>query len=335
MTVSDAARRTAALFALAGREVLEVRGGDRARWLDGQITQALPEADGAGGCYAFVLTPAGRIVADVHVLVHSDRIWLDTDRAALAPLRARLEKLVIADDVELADAGGGIAHLALEGPRAAEVLREATGAPLALARDAAGRVSLGGAEIPVAAYGWSGEEAFQLFVPRSAREAVEAALLRTGRPLGLVVGEEATLWDELRVEAGIPRYGAELGEDVLPAETGWLDRAVSFAKGCYVGQEVVARMASRGRVAHHLVGIVWPGEAPPAPGARLEAKGRQIGEVTSSARSPRAGAISLAYVAHGSHEAGTPVHAGDLAGEVHALPFVPPARPGDLATASP
>jgi folate-binding protein YgfZ len=152
---------------------------------------------------------------------------------------------------------------------------------------------------------------------------VAAALARAGAPLGAVAIDAAAL-DVLRVEAGHPRAGAEIGPDTLPAELRLEERAISFSKGCYTGQEIVARMASRGRVGHLLVGLAFDAVAPPAAGSALRAGVARVGEITSVARSPRAGAIALGIVRKGFDAPGSVLDADGVSARVVALPFVTP-----------
>jgi folate-binding protein YgfZ len=324
---TDRARARGALFVLPDRGLVEVRGIDRVRFLQGQLTQDLGGLDPAGprsGCYALVLTPQGRIVSDLHVLVRPDAIWLETALERVAAVLARLARYVIADDVELADRSAAHARFGVEGPRSGAILEAAAGRPLPLAPDSALPASIAGAEVLVAAFGWGGGEARQVLAPAAAGQAVGAALGAAAAAEGAITAAPDLL-EVLRVEAGIPRTGAELGEDVLPAEAGLLSRAVSFTKGCYTGQEVVARMASRGRVGHQLVGLVL--EAPtgaslPARGAPLTWEAARVGEVTSAVWSPSAGAIALGYVRTAHAEAGTRLEVEGLAVRVAAPPFV-------------
>lgn len=318
---SEAARAGAALFEPLSRGVLEVRGGDRVRWLDGMLTGDVKTLDAAGprsGCHALVLTREGRIVAEVHVLARPDRLLLELERAAVAPALAHLGRYVIADDVELADASEGFAHLALEGPAAADASALALGAPRDLAPDAVAEVALGGCPVLAAGYSLSGLPGVQLLVAAADGAALRAALLAV--PGVAPAGNEAL--ELLRIEQGVPRFGRELGPDVLPAEAR-LERAVSETKGCYTGQEVVTRMRSRGRVSHLLVGLRFDA-AGALPGAELRAGERAVGSVTSVAASPRFGAIGLGYVRAADAEPGTALAAGGVRARVAALPFAAP-----------
>ena len=322
-----AVRRSAGIFRLADRALLEVRGSDRVRFLQGQLSNDIAKLDPSGpdsGCYALALTREGRVVADFHVIARPDAFWLETDAAAASAAIARLEKFVIADDVQIADRSAAFARFAVEGPRAPELVATAAGAPLRVAPDGAVLAQIGGAPAVVAAWGWSGEAALQILVPSEQAAAVEAALRAAGDTCGAIVAGEAAL-EVLRVEAGEPRYGAELGAHTLPAELRLLDRAISFTKGCYTGQEVVARMQSRGRVGHLLVGVALGSDALPAPGAAIASGGVRVGELTSVACSPRTGAIALGFVRRGFDEPGTSLEVDGRVARVVALPFVAPA----------
>jgi folate-binding protein YgfZ len=320
-----AARTAAAIFPLAGRALLAVGGADRVRFLQGQLTNDVAGLDPAGprsGCHALVLTPQGRIVADLHVLARPDELWLETDAARRAALIARLEKYVIADDVQIADRSAAWTRYSIDGPRARALLAAAApGAALDLLPDAWTPLPIAGTEAFVAAFGWSGEPAFQLFAPEAGEPGVREALRAAGASVGAAWGDLAAL-EILRIEAGTPASGAELGEEVLPAEARLVERAVSFTKGCYTGQEVVARMHSRARVGHLLVGLALaPDGALPTPGAALLHGGAKVGELTSVARSPAAGPIGLGFVRAAHAGPGTELAVEGGRARIAALPF--------------
>ncbi|MBW2236146.1 MAG: folate-binding protein YgfZ [Deltaproteobacteria bacterium] len=307
---ADAVRRGAGLFALDHRGVVHVGGGDALRWLNGMITADVaalePDTEGAH-VHALLLTPIGRIIAELHVVARPDGFWLELQRDVLGEVIARLEKYVIADDVTLRDVSDAWRRLGLEGPAADAILDAARPA-----LDAAGAVT--------ARFGWSGERSVQLFVPAAALEGVRSALAEAGRERSLVDAGADTL-DVLRIESGRPRQGAELDEEVLPPEAR-LDDCVSTTKGCYTGQEVIARIASRGQVKHLLVGLrLEAGELPPI-GTPIQVEGRRVGEVTSVTHSNPAGAIALGYVQRPHDQAGTAVDVEGRVARVAALPFV-------------
>jgi folate-binding protein YgfZ len=317
-----AVRRGAGLFVLERRGVLAVGGSDRVRWSQGMLSAdiAALEAQGPGaGCYALLLTAQGRVVADFHVMLRAEELWLETERGAIPEAMTRLEKFVIADDVRLADRSGELAHLAIEGPEADGMLQALLGEPLP--PHAWTEVDLGGATCTVAAYALAGGSGFQVFTPSAAWAPARDRLLALGASAGLVEADAEAL-EILRIEAGVPWLGHDLDESVLPDEAG-LEHAVSTTKGCYTGQEVVARMRSRGRVSHRLVGLRAGAGAPPPVGADVLVGGRRVGEVTSATLSPSAGPIALAYlrVPHDAPE--TDVEVAGTPARVASLPFVP------------
>ncbi len=331
-SVAAAIRQGAGLFRLPGRGLLRVRGADRVRWLDGMLSneiKSLAPGPERSGCYALLLTRQGRIVADLHVLQRGDELWLEGDAEALRAAREALAKLIVADDVELVEAGADHARLAVEGPTARAVVARLAGALPALAPQCGADVEIAGQPVTLGAWGVSGESALQLFAPAGSDEALVAALRDAGAPLGLVEGRFEVL-EILRVEAGTPRFGCELGPDVLPAEAR-LEAAISTTKGCYTGQEVVERMRSRAQVSHLLVGIAFDPEVSreelPPRGSGVEVAGAQVGEITSAVRSQLVGPIALAFLRRAAAEPETTVRVGELAGAVAELPFVRPSAP--------
>jgi folate-binding protein YgfZ len=333
--VAAAVRRGVGLFPMPTRGLIEVTGEDGERWLDGMLSNhvaALSEGSEHSGCYALLLTPKGRIVADFHVLLRGSGFWLETRRDAVAGVMERLERYIIADDVRLADRSGDFDRLGVEGPGAGALLARASGRDPGLARDACCELDIGGSRVVLGAFGWSGESAYQIFAARGEGERVAQALsAASGAEL---LRADPGVLEVLRVEAGIPALGAELDEEVLPAEA-HLDHAISTTKGCYTGQEIVARLRSRGQVNHLLVGLRFcdgqgdaegdrkgDGEELPALGEKLFAGERETGEVTSVCRSATAGPIGLGYVRREHAEPSTLLRVGDSKARVSALPFV-------------
>ena len=314
------------MFALRERALVAVRGRDRVRWLDGMLSNdvaRLRPGRSASGCYALLLTPQGRIVCDFHVLQRGDEIWLETDSRGLPDVLARLERHIIADDVTLEDRSAEITRIGVEGAAVPQLLARALGEPPQLASECAGDFTCAGHRICVAAFGWSGAPGFQLIAPAGA-EASLAAALRAAAPQGVdLVEGDAEVLEILRVEAGIPRLHRELDEDVLPAEAGLMARAVSLEKGCYTGQEIVARIHSRGAESHRLVALRFDG-AVPAPGAELSAGERVVGSVTSACRSAAAGPIGLGFVRRPFDAEGSELRASGVAARVAAAPLVAP-----------
>ncbi len=320
-----ATRRAAGLFALASRGLVEVAGEDRVRWLDGMLTNDIARLTAGperSGCRALALTRKGQIVADVRVWLRPDALWLETDAAAIAGLLEHLRRLVVADDVRLGAPGPPRSVLALEGPAAREVLERAADRRVELAAGAVAELEIAGVPLVAAAYGETGEHAFRIAVPEGGSGIVADALVAAGRPSGLAIGSPEA-FEILRIEAGTPRFGAELGPDVLPAEAR-LEAAIAFEKGCYTGQEIVARVESRGQVRRLLAGLRVEGGAAPARGAAIEAAGARVGEVTSGCVSPTCGAIGLGFVRIPHEAPGTGLRVGGLPARAAALPIVSP-----------
>ena len=319
----QAARVSAVLFEGTARGVIEVSGSDRVRWLDGMISGdvgKLEAADDGAGCYATLLTNRGAIVADLHVGRLGERFWLESTRSEIPRISMALDRFIIADDVNLVDRSEEFTVWGLEGPLAGQILSAAIGYGTDLpAADCWGEVNIAGADVVVGAFGWSGESAYQLWVAPGAKDVVAEALdAAAGSPL--IKGDETAL-EVLRVEAGIPALGSELDEEVLPPEAR-LERAIATDKGCYVGQEIVARLRARGQVNHLLVGLKFEPDTKASVGVALSSGGKSTGEVTTLVESPDLGRIALGYVRRDHAEPGTVVDFEGGHGTVAALPFV-------------
>lgn len=317
---ATAVRRGAGVFRLSSAGLFSVTGEDSTRWLGGMVSndvQSLAEGPESSGCYAALLTPKGMIVADLHVMKRPHGYWVETAPEAIDEVLARLDRYIIADDVTLSRLGAEVARLGLEGPKAPAVLAAAVGTLPSLSPDCVADVQISEVRVSVARYGFAGEPAFQLFMPSGQADAVAAALLAED-PDCIEAGPEAL--EILRIEAGTPRWGAELADDVLPDEAR-LERAISVEKGCYTGQEIVARLRSRGQVNHLMVGLDF-GDNAPEVGAVIQAGDRTTGEVTSVCESATAGRIGLGFVRRAHAEPGTEVQVAGQVATVVALPHV-------------
>jgi folate-binding protein YgfZ len=311
------------LFRDLERAVVRVSGSDRVRWLDGMITndvKALEVGTERSGCYAALLSPKGRIIADMQVLERGDAFWLDVDAAATALVLATLGRYIIADDVTLEDCSAQFDRVGIEGPATAAIVERVAAESTDLAPNANVALEFGGCAVVAARFGFSGEDAMQFIAPAGAADDLVDRLLAAGRDVGLVASDNATL-EVLRIEAGVPRFGAELDESVLPAEAG-LDRAFTDGKGCYTGQEIVERMRSQGAASHRLVGVMAAGPAAFAVGDELVVNDRRAGEITSACVSEAVGAIALAFVRRAFAKPGTEVAVAGRSARIVALPFV-------------
>ncbi|MBW3572771.1 MAG: hypothetical protein KY467_16875 [Gemmatimonadetes bacterium] len=296
-----AVRASAGVAERADRARFRLWGKDPARMVHGLITNDLLKAQRGHGVYAAMLTAKGRMIADVRVFRRADgEVLVDVAREALEGTREHLKKMVPPLFARWADATDEIVEIGVYGPRARELLSTVleTGVP-ALAEDAFVEPEFGGARVLVAATREAGgEDGFDVFLPPEGAAALWTALRDAGaRPVGHGVLET------LRIEAGRPRYGMELTEETIPTEayesSGLMERAISFHKGCYTGQEVIVRIAHRGHVNRHLRGLLL-GDAP-APAARAPLvhpqTGREVGWTASAAFSPLLGqTVAMGYV---------------------------------------
>jgi folate-binding protein YgfZ len=240
---------------------------------------------------------------------------------------ARLERFVFTEDVTIADVTGPLAAIAVLGPLAAEAIARAV--PGAAAADLAalppcGTISVDRPQATVARVD-QGVDGFEVYVDREQAADLESALVARG---ALEIDPVAA--ETIRIEAGIPRFLHDMDEETIPLEAGLENRAISFTKGCYVGQEVIVRILHRGhgRVANRLVGLTIDGELLPSAGAAVRHEGRDIGRATSTAWSPALGKpIALATVHRDAAEPGTRLEVDGAPARVTALPFVPPAAP--------
>jgi len=251
---------------------LEVLGADRQRFLNAYVTCDVKPLAAGDGAYGFLTSAQGRILSDLAVLVHPDRLWLEAGSGQEEAVADHLRKYVIVDRVEIRPLGD-MTPLTLIGPRAAEIL----GSPLDGEWKHA-RAMVDGTEVTLQRTGRLGAPAFTLWVSASIAPHLEAGLL--ARDGVRQIGPEAL--EVLRVEAGIPRFGQDFGPDNFPQETGD-ESAVSYTKGCYLGQEVVARIHYRGGVQKALRRLVF--EGPAKPGSGLLFEGREVGTATSVVRS--------------------------------------------------
>jgi aminomethyltransferase len=285
----DALRTAAAWLDLSARGRIYATGDDRARLLHAMTTNHVQQLTPGAGCYAFFLNAQGHIQADVNMLCLEDRFLLDTEPETRERVFRHLDKYIIADDVALEDVTQSMACLAVEGPHAATELT-AVGAPMPHVEAAEYAHAPWNGAI-VARVSETGAPGFRIFMPAEAKTGWIARLESVGA-VRATPGEARTV----RLEHGKPRYGEDIFDTTLPQETRQM-HAVHFTKGCYLGQEIVERIRSRGHVNRLLVKLEVEGEAPLARGTKVTAGAAEAGEITSSAFSPEMGkVVALAYV---------------------------------------
>jgi folate-binding protein YgfZ len=296
----NAAHHSAALIDRSSQGTIALTGGDRASFLHALLTNDIAGLAKGRGVYAAYLTPQGRMISDMLVIETGSRMLLRVERDVAAPLAARFDTLIFSEDVQVKDATGELAAMGVYGPSAARMIQRATGVSVADLVNQYDNVT--SESVSIVREDGLGIPGFDLYLPKS-DEDIRAKLMEAGA----VAASEETA-ETLRIEAGRPRFGIDMNTDTIPLEAGLEDRAISFTKGCYVGQEVIIRVMHRGhgRVARRLVMIVVPGGLVPARGDKIHVGDRIVGEITSATASPKLGSpLALGYVQRDHAAAGT------------------------------
>ncbi len=386
-----ALRENAGVLDLSFRGRICLVGKDRARFLHGQVTNDVKKLPVGSGCYAALVTARGKMVSDLNIFCLPDELLLDFEPGLTGKVSQRLEKFIVADDVQIVDAAPHYGLLSVQGPKAEAVIRalwlfgwgerqsgrnqakadprepraqaNPDGSSVASPRQFPAK-PFNSVKISDATLGeiylmnharlfcklerrpparldsnhensqHAGPEAdapslgFDLFIPNSSLGAVADKLIAAARQIGgCAAGWQA--FETARIEAGIPRFGADMDETNLPLECGIENRAVSYNKGCYIGQEVINRVHSFGHVTRELRGLRLAGDLQSLPqrGDKLFHDGREIGYITSTVKSPALNAnIALGYVRREANQIGTELVLRTAAGEspvkIVELPFV-------------
>ena len=323
-------RRSAAICDLSCRTRICVTGNDRTRFLHGQVTNEISRLKQGQGCYAAITNAKGKMVADANIYMLADELLLDLEPGAASTVLPRLEKYIIADDVQLVDVSAQYGMFAILGPNVDEVLAE-----FGIGLDCppqelhyASTSDRPGGDIYCVRHSRGAASGMDLFVPAPELERTFSTLVALSRARG----GGAAGWEPIeivRIEAGIPRFRQDMDESNLAPETGIEPRAISYSKGCYIGQEVIARIRTYGQVAKSLRGLkLERGSAGlPAPGDKLFLADKEVGYITSAVHSPLLGCpIALGYVRREHNKSGVEVEARGASGVFTAklvdLPFV-------------
>jgi tRNA-modifying protein YgfZ len=372
----DALRETAGVLDLSFRSRLCLTGADRVRFLHGQVTNDVKRLRAGEGCYAALVTAKGKMESDLNIHCLQDELLLDFEPGLTAAVAARLEKYIVADDVQVVDVAPHYGLLSVQGPKAEAVVRSLGLFGESDANEPTPNPSTGGEQIPAASamrssppgrgQGWVGSETklpkpfqsakisdatlgeiylvnqprlgegsrrreeadeqpqpvqsrlltsaatnvgngFDLFVPTAALDAVMDKLIAAAKEVG---GRACgwTAFEMARIEAGIPRFGVDMDATNIPLECGIESRAVSYTKGCYIGQEVINRIHSIGHVNRELRGLRLADDLKtlPVKGDKLFKDGKEVGYITSALASPALKAnIALGYVRREAGAIGT------------------------------
>jgi folate-binding protein YgfZ len=292
--------QAAALLDLSFRGRVCLTGHDRIRFLNGQVTNNVKGLLPGRGCYAALVTAKGKMECDLHVHCLADELLLDFEPGLTRRVVERLERYIVADDVAVVDVRPHFGLLSVQGPRAAtavDALRLVARLP-DKPMDSVSASIEGIGDCVLVCNARLGTNGFDVFLPVGALATVADRLLAAVR----TVGGGPAGWDAMelaRIEAGIPRFGQDMDETNLPLEAGLEARAVSYTKGCYIGQEVINRIHSIGQVTKALRGLRLDPSLPALPerGAKLLHEGKEVGYVTSALRSPTLEApVALGYV---------------------------------------
>jgi glycine cleavage system T protein len=298
-------RRAAGLLDFSNRAVLEFTGTDRLSYLQGLISNDLRVAPSGEGIYAAFLSQQGKVLGDCRVLTTDDSFIVDLWEPLKPKILEHLHRYLVADEVEITDLSDRCAILSIQGPKSEGLLEKF------LAKNQQPQKSLdhtvaeiAAVEIRICRYSHTREDGFDLVIPLTdiepmTRQLTEAAHAHSARWVGM------DAYEMLRIESGIPRYGIDITDDNLILETG-LSHAVSFTKGCYLGQEVVERIRSRGHVNKALTGLLIHGKTAPPAGSKILSGEKEIGTITSCVYSPALESpIALGYVHRDYRSPGT------------------------------
>jgi folate-binding protein YgfZ len=310
---------SAAVFDLSFRGRLCLTGSDRIKFLHGQVTNDVNRLGIGSGCYAALITGKGRMQSDMNIYRLDEELLMEFEPGLSSAVAQRLEKYIISEDVQVVDVSAPYGLLSVQGPRARTVAGQFfDGITLPEKRFQFVKTSVPEGDVYVMNRARYSSEGFDLFIPSAALESSFGKLLQAAKGNGgMACGWDAA--EIARIEAGIPRYGVDMDESNIPLEAGLEEIAISFNKGCYIGQEVISRIKTYSEVQKALRLIRLHGSGPlPEKGSKLFKAGKEAGYITSATFSPRAqGNIAFAYVRKECNEIGTDLSLGaDSAAQV-------------------
>ena len=287
-----ALRSTCGVYDLADRAKIRLTGSDRVRWLNGMVTNNTRDLVQNHGVYAFLLNPQGHILGDMLAFNRGESLLVETDRAQVDKILTTFDHYIIMDDVEVTNVSDSFATIGVTGPNTNATLDAAGIKVPPLERLQIADLSWHDIPINVIRGEREADRSYEIWIAPEHALSLREALQSAGvAPVG---GDALELY---RIALGVPRYGQDIRERDLPQETEQT-RALNFNKGCYVGQEIVERIRSRGNVHRKFSGFRIEGP-PPAPGTKVQEQAKDVGEITSSALIPTPGGgqpVALGYV---------------------------------------
>ena len=293
-----------------------VSGADRVAFLHNMLSANIKTVAAGAGAESTFLTNKGKLIANITVFHDTDRLLMETESERVSPLTEALSRFIISEDVSL-ESLGGESSFSVEGPGASALVASLAGTAASELDELAHLTFVSSGDVRITSRRHDPSPRFDVAAPTS--RALE--LLERARAQGAVVAS-AELAEARRIEAGRPRFGTDMDESHMPLEAG-LDDAISFDKGCYIGQEYVVRLAHRGHLNRKLVGIKIDGSEVPSAGATVTADDQETGAITSAAFSPTLGAVvALGYLRRDSFAPDTKVTVDGKSGVVTTLPFL-------------
>jgi aminomethyltransferase len=306
------------VYDLGWRARFRISGNDRVRWLNGMVSNNIRELSAGRGNYNFALSPQGHVQADLYVYNCGEYFLAGTERSQFEKLLALLRRYIIMDHVELTDISDEFTAIGIQGPNAAGILAKAGiegTLPEALVLK---EVVWKGQKLLATRMASEQFLTYEIWVPPAMASSLWDALTAAG---ATPVGMDAL--EMFRITTGVPRYGLDIRERDLPQETGQM-QALNFSKGCYIGQEIVERIRSRGNVHRCFTGFQIDGDLP-ATGSKVMFDGKDVGEITSALRVPvnadEERTLALGYVRREAAKPGTQVQINGTAAMVSSVPF--------------
>ena len=316
------ARSQAVLSDLSFKGKLRLLGADRVEFLQGMQTNDIERLKPGMGCYSVFTSGKAKILSDCHIYCLPDSFLLGFEPGVTDKIIQHLDKYIIASDVTIENLTERWGILSVFGPKAPDLLSKVLGGlALPSSLDDLIEAPFGSHSMVVARNEITGEVGFDLWIAKEGLAGIFQALNKAGAGL---CGQTAL--NLLRVEAGIPRYGVDMDESHFPMEAGLLARAINETKGCYIGQETIARALAQGQMNRHLLGLTLTGVTVPEPGQSILVNDRKVGYITSAVQSNTLGkVIALGYLHRDFTQPGTEVRidskSESLPATVTELPF--------------
>ncbi len=297
-------KRTVGLADISNVGRLRITGKDRVSFLNGLLTNDVSQLKENSGQHSVLLNSKARVLADLHLYAQTDTLLIDTGESPASRVKEILDKFIITEDVQINDATSDLVQMTVQGPKSSEAIKQVLGAE---AHDLKQFEQRGLGPSTIIARDRTGQSGYDIILPVLEAEPVWHGFLLNGGEIGLnPVGSRAL--EILRLEAGYPKYAADMDENTIVLEAGFKD-ALNFNKGCYLGQEVVARATHIGRVNKQLVGLEIETKDVVPPRSKLMSEDKEAGFITSAAFSPGLGRVaSLGYANREFAKEGTKVH---------------------------